>query len=129
MTVYDFRGLWGSSSVAPSFGIMRQTKTLHGPLLDESSLRERPFFYTPVYALFDAIEAVKALPEHTAEAVRPFVFNKEVDAALAALIGSGRDAPAEQSQFPGPESSFFHIVTAIRAQVRRLNAIMDAFDA
>jgi hypothetical protein len=114
MTEYKFEGLWSLSNVAPSFGIMKQTKTLIG-----SDFRERPFFYTPVYVLYDAIEAVKALPQKTAEAVAPIIFTPEVDAALAALVGVRRDGVSEISHFPGPEASFFSIVTAMRAQVPR----------
>jgi len=39
---YNFQELFEGSTVAPSFGIMRQTKTLYGPLPE--GIRDRPFF-------------------------------------------------------------------------------------
>jgi hypothetical protein len=75
------------------------------------------FFYTPVYVLWDAIEAVRALPKCTGEAVEPIIFTPEVDAALAALVGARKDAVHPVSHFPGPEAHFYHIVTMMRSKV------------
>ena len=104
---YNFRELWGSSTVAPSFGIMRRIKG------------DRPFLYTPVYVLYDLIEAVQALPKCTREAIQPLLFTPEVDVALAALVGARRDVPHPESHFPGPEASFFRIVIEMRSRVPR----------
>jgi hypothetical protein len=109
----DLASLWSASDVAPSFAIMRHTKTLYG--LDD--IRNRPFFYTPVYVLFDCIEAVRALTQATAEALAPLIYTSEVDAALAALSAAHRSVASLLGHFPGPEVSFFNIVTAMRAKV------------
>lgn len=115
--VHDFRHLWGPSHVAPSFGIMKQVKFLHGN--DITAIRERPFFYTPVYALYDAIMAVRALPKLTRETLVPILYTEEVNAALLAISGAHREVPSPESHFPGPEASFYSIVSAMRAEVLR----------
>ena len=115
--VYDFHHLWGPSDVAPSFGIMKQVKFLHGN--DITAIRERPFFYTPVYVLYDAILAVQTLPKQTHEALIPILYTEEVNAALLALSGAHREVPSPESHFPGPEASFYSIVSAMRAELLR----------
>ena len=111
MKEYDFSNLWGQSSVAPSFGIMRSMKTL----VPGDAPRERPHFYTPVYVLWDAIEAVRSLsPTATKETLVPILFTDEVDVAMAAITGAHRDEVDPRSHFPGPEASFYAIVKAMR---------------
>ena len=114
---FDFRDLWNSSSVAPSFGIMRQTKTIQGGNVED--LSSRPFFYTPVYALWDAIETVRALGPATRETLVPILFDQKVTDALLALSAVHADVPSPKSHFPGPEASFHDIVSAMRAELLR----------
>lgn len=106
---YDFSYLWNTSSVAPSFGIMCQLKTVQG-----QTCVGRPYFYTPVYVLWDAIEVVRKLKLPTRALLNSILFAGEVDLALAALLGAKRDAPDPRSHFPGPEASFYGIVTSMR---------------
>lgn len=108
-----------SSDLAASMGAVRQTLTAYGPASQtafaRSEMRERPFFYTPVYVLYDAILAAREIEDPTAEQFAAIVYAPEVETALAALTAAKRDV-SSGSGF-SPETEFCRAIRAMRSWV------------